>query len=231
MKQRTLGKNGLTVSAIGIGCMTIGKDYSEESKKQAIAILRKAYDLGYTMFDTAEIYGGNYRNEELVGEALKPFRKDVAVATKCGITFSSEGRMTMDSSGENIRKSLEGSLKRLQTDYVDLYYMMMAYWGYVLLCIHAGTHLAAPLRKLYMKNKKIFAAVCAVSSCISVYGCAAFIKRGFPGYMLGSTMFAFFDYSEPRTFFFLDYMAIMVLFMMTGCLAVYGLSNHHKSIP
>ena len=67
MKQRTLGKNGLTVSAIGIGCMTIGKDYSEESKKQAIAILRKAYDLGYTMFDTAEIYGGNYRNEELVG--------------------------------------------------------------------------------------------------------------------------------------------------------------------
>lgn len=123
MKQRTLGKNGLTVSAIGIGCMTIGKDYSEESKKQAIAILRKAYDLGYTMFDTAEIYGGNYRNEELVGEALKPFRKDVAVATKCGITFSSEGRMTMDSSGENIRKSLEGSLKRLQTDYVDLYYI------------------------------------------------------------------------------------------------------------
>lgn len=107
-------------------------------------------------------------------------------------------------------------------------HMMLAYWGYVLLCIHAGTHLAAPLRKLYMKNKKIFAAVCAVSSCISVYGCAAFIKRGFPGYMLGSTMFAFFDYSEPRTFFFLDYMAIMVLFMMTGCLAVYGLSKINR---
>ena len=110
-------------------------------------------------------------------------------------------------------------------------HMMLAYWGYVLLCIHAGTHLEAPLRKLYMKNKTIVAALCAVCSCISVYGCAAFIKRGFPGYMLGSTMFAFFDYSEPRTFFFLDYMAIMVLFMMTGCLAVYGLSNHHKSIP
>ena len=104
-------------------------------------------------------------------------------------------------------------------------HMMLAYWGYVLLCIHAGTHLAVPLRKLFMKSKRIFAAVCAVSSCISVYGCAAFIKRGFPGYMLGSTMFAFFDYSEPRTFFFLDYLAIMVLFMMTGCLAVYGLNK------
>ena len=107
-------------------------------------------------------------------------------------------------------------------------HMMLAYWDYVLLCIHAGTHLAVPLRKLFMKSKRIFAAVCAVSSCISVYGCAAFIKRGFPGYMLGSTMFAFFDYSEPRTFFFLDYLAIMVLFMMTGCLAVYGLSKINR---
>ena len=104
-------------------------------------------------------------------------------------------------------------------------HMMLAYWGYVLLCIHAGTHLVVPLRKLFMKSKRIFAAVCAVFECISVYGCAAFIKRGFPGYMSGRTMFAFFDYSEPRTFFFLDYLAIMVLFMMTGCLAVYGLSK------
>ena len=104
-------------------------------------------------------------------------------------------------------------------------HMMLAYWGYVLLCIHAGTHLVVPLRKLYMKSKRIFAAVCAAFGCISVYGCAAFIKRGFPGYMSGRTMFAFFDYSEPRAFFFLDYLAIMVLFMMTGCLAVYGLSK------
>ena len=107
-------------------------------------------------------------------------------------------------------------------------HMMLAYWGYVLLCIHAGTHLAVPLRKLFMKSKRIFAAVCAVSSCISVYGCAAFIKRGFPGYMSGSTLFAFFDYSEPRVFFFLDYLAIMILFMMTGCLAVYGLSKINR---
>ena len=108
-------------------------------------------------------------------------------------------------------------------------HMMLAYWGYVLLCIHAGTHLVVPHRKLLMKRKRIFAAVCAVSSCISVYGCAAFIKRGFPGYMSGSTMFAFFDYSEPRAFFFLDYLAIMVLFMMTGCLAVYGLSKIRRA--
>lgn len=107
-------------------------------------------------------------------------------------------------------------------------HMMLAYWGYVLLCIHAGTHLAVPIRKLFMKSKRIFAAVCAVSSCISVYGCAAFIKRGFPGYMSGRTMFAFFDYSESRAFFFLDYLAIMILFMLTGCLAVYGLSKINR---
>ena len=108
-------------------------------------------------------------------------------------------------------------------------HMLLAYWGYVLLCIHAGTHLAAPLRKLYTKSKKTFAAVCAAFGSVSVYGCAAFIKRGFPGYMSGKTMFAFFDYSEPRVFFFLDYLAIMALFMMTGCLAVYGLSKIRRA--
>jgi hypothetical protein len=104
-------------------------------------------------------------------------------------------------------------------------HMLLAYWGYTLMCIHAGTHLAAQMKKLFMKSKKIIAAVCVAVACISVYGCAAFIKRGFPGYMSGKTMFAFFDYSEPRVFFFLDYLAIMVLFMMTGCLIIYGLSK------
>ena len=108
-------------------------------------------------------------------------------------------------------------------------HMLLAYWGYVLLCIHAGTHLAAPLQKLYTKSKKTFTAVCAAFSSVSVYGCAAFIKRGFPGYMSGKTMFAFFDYSEPRVFFFLDYLAIMALFMMTGCLVVYGLSKIRRA--
>ena len=104
-------------------------------------------------------------------------------------------------------------------------HMLLAYWGYTLMCIHAETHLAAPMKNLFMKSKKIFAAVCVTAVCISVYGCAAFIKHGFPGYMSGKTIFAFFDYSEPRVFFFLDYLAIMVLFMMTGCLIIYGLDK------
>ena len=121
MNKRTLGKNGLEVSAIGLGCMTIGKDYSTESKNQAINIIRKAYDMGVTMFDTAEVYGGGGKNESLVGEAIKPFRQEVVLATKCGVRFM-DGHMVMNSSPEVIRESVESSLKRLQTDYIDLYY-------------------------------------------------------------------------------------------------------------
>ena len=122
MEKRILGRNGLEVSAIGLGCMTVGKDYSEDSKKEAIRIIHKAYDLGITMFDTAELYGGGGRNEELVGEALKPFRDKIVLATKCGIKMAN-GHMVMNSSPDTIRESIEGSLKRLQTDYVDLYYI------------------------------------------------------------------------------------------------------------
>lgn len=121
MNKRTLGKNGLEVSAIGLGCMTVGKDYSEESKSQAIKIIRKAYELGVTMFDTAELYGGGGRNESLVGEALKPIRDKVVIATKCGVKFI-DGHMVINSAPEVIRESVEGSLKRLQTDHIDLYY-------------------------------------------------------------------------------------------------------------
>lgn len=95
-------------------------------------------------------------------------------------------------------------------------HMLLAYWGYTLMCIHAGTHLTAPMRKLAAKSKRICVAAYTGLGCISAYGIAAFIKRGFPGYMSGKTMFAFFDYSEPRGFFFLDYLAIMALFMMIG---------------
>ena len=128
MKTRTLGKN-LIVSEIGLGCMTIGKDYSDESKREAIRIIRRAYEMGVTMFDTAELYAEG-RNEALVGEALKPVRDKVKIATKCGVTFeaghvsgNASGKMIMDSRPETIRSSLEGSLRRLQTDYVDLYYI------------------------------------------------------------------------------------------------------------
>lgn len=121
MDKRTLGKNGLEVSAIGLGCMTIGKDYSEDSKRNAVSIIQRAYELGVTMFDTAECYGGGCRNESLVGEALKPFRDKVKIATKCGVQFI-DGHMIINSSPEVIRESVEGSLKRLQTDHIDLYY-------------------------------------------------------------------------------------------------------------
>ena len=88
MKKRILGRDGLEVSAIGLGCMTIGRDYSEDSQKEAVRIICRAHDLGVTMFDTAEVYGGLLgRNESLVGEALKPVRENVTIATKCGVRF------------------------------------------------------------------------------------------------------------------------------------------------
>ncbi len=121
MEKRILGKNGLEVSAIGLGCMTIGRDYSGDSKKTAIQIIRRACDLGITMFDTAELYGGGGRNESLVGEALKPVRDRVVIATKCGVRFI-DGHMVMNSTPKVIRESVEDSLKRLQTDHIDLYY-------------------------------------------------------------------------------------------------------------
>lgn len=122
MKKRYLGKNKLEVSSIGLGCMTIGKDYSAESQEEAIAIIRRAFELGVTMFDTAECYGKDGQNEILVGKALKPMRDQVVIATKCGVKFI-DGHMVIDGSPQTIRKSIEGSLKRLQTDYIDLYYI------------------------------------------------------------------------------------------------------------
>lgn len=118
-----MGKSGLEVSAMGLGCMTIGNDYSDESKQNAIRIIRRAYDLGVTMFDTAEVYGGALgNNERLLGEALKPIRDKVVIATKCGMRTEG-GRMQINSDPKVIRQSIEGSLKRLQTDYIDLYYI------------------------------------------------------------------------------------------------------------
>ncbi len=99
-------------------------------------------------------------------------------------------------------------------------HMLFAYWGYVLMCIHAGTHLTAIILKLGKMKQTIKVPVYLLLAGISVYGCAAFIKRGFPGYMSGSTMFALFNYSEPLVFFILDYLAVMVLFMMLGCFVI-----------
>ena len=104
-------------------------------------------------------------------------------------------------------------------------HMLLAYWGYVLVCIHAGTHLTAPLAILGQKSKKVSVTLYVILGCISIYGCVAFVQRGFPGYMSGRTAFAFFDYGEPIMLFLLDYLAIMVLFMMIGYLTVYALSR------
>lgn len=122
MKTRKLGKEGLEVSEMGLGCMTIGKDYTDSDRASAIDIIHRAYDLGVTMFDTAELYGGILgRNEELVGNAIKPFRDNIVIATKCGVRFE-EGNMIMNSSRERIKESVESSLTRLGTDHIDLYY-------------------------------------------------------------------------------------------------------------
>lgn len=122
MKYRELGKSGLTVSAIGLGCMGMSHGYGPASdKKEMIALIRKANEAGVTFFDTAECYGP-YINEELVGEALAPIRDKVKIATKFGIYIDSDGKQYQNSRPEQIRASVEESLKRLNTDHIDLYY-------------------------------------------------------------------------------------------------------------
>lgn len=120
MKKRILGKSGLEVSAIGLGCMGMSYGYGLPSdKKKMISLLHRAVEKGVTFFDTAEIYGP-YLNEELVGEALKPFRDRVVIATKCGIQMK-DGKQVVNGAPESIYASVEGSLKRLDTDRIDLY--------------------------------------------------------------------------------------------------------------
>ncbi|HAX94192.1 MAG TPA: aldo/keto reductase [Bacteroidales bacterium] len=119
MKKRTLGKSNLEVSEIGLGCMGISFGYGVVAdKKQSVELIRKAVELGVTFFDTAEVYGP-YTNEELVGEALEPFRGNIAIATKFGFNIGGQG---LDSKPERIRKVAEASLKRLRTDHIDLFY-------------------------------------------------------------------------------------------------------------
>ena len=127
MKKRVLGKD-LTVSAVSLGCMGMTHAYGAPSDpKEMTKVLHEAVEMGYLHFDTAECYtgvnedGSTAYNEELVGNALKPYRHDVVIATKFGVQHSSTG-LQMDSRPETIRRSVEGSLKRLDTDYIDLYY-------------------------------------------------------------------------------------------------------------
>ena len=122
MKYRTLGSSGLTVYPVGLGCMGLSQSYPPfPDRREAVAFLRRAVEMGETFFDTSELYG-IYANEDLVGEALEPVQDQVVLATKFGWDIR-EGRCVgLDSRPETIRRAVEGSLRRLRTDHIDLYY-------------------------------------------------------------------------------------------------------------
>nr|WP_159464135.1 aldo/keto reductase [Scandinavium goeteborgense] len=123
MQKRYLGKSGLEVSALGLGCMGLSHGYGPATDtRQAIELIRNAVERGVTFFDTAEVYGP-YLNEDVVGEALKPFRDRVVIATKFGFTFGADNKQQiLNSRPEHIRQAVEGSLRRLKTDVIDLLY-------------------------------------------------------------------------------------------------------------
>ena len=123
MKQRSLGKSNLQVSALGLGCMGMSFGYGPAGERQPmIALIRAAVERGVTFFDTAQVYGP-FTNEDLVGEALAPFRARVVIATKFGFDFDESGKQRgLNSRPEHIRRMTEGSLKRLRIDTIDLYY-------------------------------------------------------------------------------------------------------------
>jgi aryl-alcohol dehydrogenase-like predicted oxidoreductase len=121
MQKRKLGNSGLEVSALGLGCMGLNFGYGPETNKEdAIKLIRRAYELGVTFFDTAEVYGP-FKNEEVVGEAVEPFRDQVVIATKFGFE-QGQTSLGMNSKPETIRKVTDASLKRLRTDRIDLLY-------------------------------------------------------------------------------------------------------------
>ena len=123
ISKRTLGKQGPEVSALGLGCMGLSFAYGPATDKQdAIKLIRTAFERGITFFDTAEAYGP-YKNEELLGEAVAPFRDQVVIATKFGFKFGPDGRQVgTDSRPQHIKEVAEASLKRLKTDRIDLFY-------------------------------------------------------------------------------------------------------------
>src|SRR5665648_709004 len=124
IQKRKLGNSNLEVSALGLGCMGMSFGYGTiADKNEMITLIHKAVESGVTFFDTAEVYGP-FINEELVGEALSPVRHRVVIATKFGFQFdpNTKANLGLASRPEHIKKVVEGSLKRLKTDYIDLYY-------------------------------------------------------------------------------------------------------------
>src|SRR5580700_8423760 len=122
MNKRKLGTSNLEVSALGLGCMGLSYGYGPATdKQQAISLIRAAVERGVTFFDTAEVYGP-FTNEELVGEALAPFRKQVVIATKFGFKIENGKQAGLDSRPAHIKEVADASLKRLKTDFIDLFY-------------------------------------------------------------------------------------------------------------
>ena len=122
MMTRTLGAGGLAVSAVGLGCMGLSQGYGAADDEESVATVRRAFDLGVTLFDTAMSYGAGH-NERLVGRALAGHRDEVVLATKFGIVRDADGKVGLDGRPENVRGHCEASLKRLGTDHIDLYYL------------------------------------------------------------------------------------------------------------
>jgi len=121
LKQRKLGRQGLTVSALGLGCMGMSQSYGAADESESMATIHRAIDLGVTFFDTAEAYG-LYSNEELLGRGLKGRRDKVIIATKFGFRFEKGKIVGLNSRPEHIREVVEASLQRLDTDVIDLFY-------------------------------------------------------------------------------------------------------------
>lgn len=121
LAKRTLGRQGLEVGSLGLGCMGMSQFYGPRDDRESIATIHRAIDLGVTLFDTAEVYGP-FVNEELVGQALEGRRAEVIIATKFGFVIDGDDRYGVDSRPEHVKKVAEASLRRLRTDRIDLFY-------------------------------------------------------------------------------------------------------------